>query len=360
MILVLNAGSSSLKYKLFELHGRDLVILKSGSVNDIGRKQCANISEASKQIFAEIAPLSKNISQVGHRIVFGGDKAKDGEELTKASLANLLKVSHFAPLHNPSAVATIKYFSKVLACPHYLFYDDSFYSTLPETERIIPIDQIISRKLGIQRRGFHGISHQYAFLNSDASKYSKVISIHIGAGSSLTAIMDGQAIATSMGLTPLGGICMLTRSGDIDPGVVTFLIKKMGIQKTEHILNKQSGLTGIMGANLSFFDILYLAGEKIEDEAYHPHFGNIDESTRNNAKLALDVFASRTKQFIGAYSATMGGVEALLFTGRAGAGSSVLRSKICYGLDYLNLKQVISFRPDEELAIANKIIKNIY
>lgn len=360
MILVLNSGSSSLKYKLFQPQDSNLVEIKSGSVNDIGRKECANFREAARTIYSEIIPHKNDIKHVGHRIVFGGSKSQDGEQLTKASLANLIKVSHFAPLHNPAAVTTIKYFSGVLNCPQYLYYDDAFYLNLPQTEKIIPIDQNIGGKLDIKRHGFHGISHEHAFLSSEANRYSKVISIHIGAGSSVTAILDGKAVATSMGLTPLGGICMLTRSGDIDPGVVTYLVKKLGISKTEQILNKQSGLTGIMGRSYSFFDILYLAGEKIEDDGYKANFDQIDDNLRDKARVALDLFSSRTKQFIGAYSATMGGVEALLFTGRAGAGSSVLRDKICLGLDYLNLKQVISFKPDEELAIAHKIIKNNY
>lgn len=357
MILVLNAGSSSLKYKLFKPDGSTGKLLKSGSVNDIGRSKCANFVEASKKIHSEIKTEISEIEAVGHRIVFGGPCAADGDKLNNSTLKNLIKVSHLAPLHNPAAIATIKYFSRALTSPQYLYYDNSFYSTLLETESTIPINQAICKKLGIKRYGFHGISHQYAYTNSESQNYSKVISIHIGAGSSVTAIKDGKAIATSMGLTPLGGICMLTRSGDIDPGIITYLVRSIGISKTENILNKSSGLTGIIGKESSFFDILFFAGEKIEDDSYKPGCCEVSNDIKANAKLAIDIFVSKTKQFIGAYSAIMGGVDGLVFTGRAGAGSSVLRDKICRGLDYLNLKQVMIVEPDEELAIANKIIE---
>lgn len=359
MILVFNSGSSSLKYKLFDLRDNRPVELASGVVNDIGEKNCKSFTDASKIISNEIVSIASSVDYIGHRIVFGGEGAIDGEKLNDKALKKIIKVSHFAPLHNPSAVETIKYFRKVFDCPHYLFFDNSFYSTLSQSEKIIPFNQNICKKLSISRQGFHGISHQYALNNSNAKNYSKVISIHIGAGSSVTAILEGRAVATSMGLTPLGGLCMLTRPGDIDPGVVTYLVKKIGIKKTEHNLNKCSGLTGIMGIESNFMDILFYAGEMIEDENYIPKSSTVNKDIELKAKLALSVFSSKTKQFIGSYASIMGGVEALVFTGRAGAGSTVLRNRICHNLDYLNLKEVIVVAPDEELAIAQKIANKV-
>lgn len=358
MILVLNAGSSSLKFKLFDIKNNQLTQVESGSVNDVGKLHAKNHAGAVSLIMQKTSRYHQSIDTIGHRIVFGGEGVHDGEIVNSSVINNIKKYSYIAPLHNPGAVATIVAAKKTFKnAKHRAYYDTSYFNSLPILESVIPIDQGIAHKYHIVRHGFHGISHRYASESSGDHGYERIITLHLGAGSSLTAIRGGKPMATSMGFTPLSGIPMLTRPGDIDPGVIMFLIKMIGIRKTDHMISNLSGMTGIVGKNVNIFDILYMADEKIEDDEYAPEITQISEKERQRAKFAIELFCCKIKQCIGAYAAILGGVDALIFTGRAGAGSSVIRDKVCNGLDYLNLKEVIVVTPNEELAIAKMIIE---
>lgn len=359
MILVLNSGSSSLKFKLYKPVGSKIQLILSGAVADIGKKKCRNHTLASKKVMEQLKHNISDISAVGHRIVFGGKDCLDGEIATSSILQKLKSFAEIAPLHNPAAVETINCSKKHIKSNHYLFYDSSFYNALGKSEKIIAIDQKIAETYNIEKYGFHGISHKFAYENSNACNHQKVISVHMGSGTSVTAIENGISKATSMGFTPLGGVMMLNRSGDLDPGVLLFLVKKIGIKNTHDMIMGNSGISGIMRNKINLLDVLFLAGEKVEDKNYKPKDLKNNKEMCQKAKIALEMFCNKIKQQIGAYSALMGGVDAIVFTGRAGFGSKVIRNKICKGLNYLNIKEIVLFPPDEELAIANMLFNII-
>lgn len=350
MILIFNAGSSSLKAKMFN---EKLKEVQSFRIERIGAGGPKSHKEAAGKIVEELKNPDE-VKKIGHRVVHGGDKFKDTCEITPEKVEVLEKLSSLAPLHNPPAIEVItstqEMFSQI---PHYAVFDTSFFTDLPKEARIYPLPYEYYNKEKIKRFGFHGISHEYAFKKS---KKENLITVHLGQGCSMTAIKDTKPIDTSMGFTPLEGLPMMTRSGSIDPGIIFYLIRKlkMSPNEVEEILEKKSGLLGLSGVSGDMRDILFVAGIPVEDKDYQPPKDiKCDQEYAQRAKLAIDVFIRSVKKQIGAYFTLLDKAEAVVFTGEIGHGSSRLRKMITRDLRI----EVLAIKPEEELAIAEKISK---
>jgi acetate kinase len=358
MILVWNAGSSSLKAKLYDIKQKRLVLLKSTSINRIGEQEIKNHIDATKNIIREENLTAYDIKTVAYRVVHSGGILEDGIVADRKILARLKKISDLAPLHNPPALESIDVSLKTFGkAKHKIFFDTSFFKDLPIESTTYPLPPDISAKYSIKKFGFHGISHEYAYQESGAKKTDRVVSIHLGAGCSATAINNGAPLETSMGLTPSGGLIMQSRTGDIDPGIVFHLIRSMDAKRAEELINKKSGLAGLTGTTGNMYDVLYLAGQKIEDANYLPPMSlKKDKETERAALLALRLYTDAIKRYIAGYAALMGGIDMVIFTGKIGACSNVIRNMTMNGLDFLKIKKVVSVDPDEEKAIAMKVI----
>ncbi|MCG2686178.1 acetate/propionate family kinase, partial [Candidatus Parcubacteria bacterium] len=297
---------------------------------------------------------------VGYRIVHGGTKYFKPTRLTDEVLQDLENLSDLAPLHNPPALAVAKKaLKKWPKAEHWAVFDTSFFTEMPSYTKIYALPLELTEKYQIFRYGFHGISHQYVAqeaarrLKKDLAQL-KLITCHLGAGCSITALEDGQPIDTSMGFTPLEGLVMATRSGDIGPAVVSYLCQKTGLGFPEIIqtLNEKSGLLGISGLSSDLRQVIQKAqeGKKSGEE--------INESVRR-AGLALQIYAYRVKKYIGAYWAALGGLDALVFTGAVGENCELIREMICHGLDVLGDFKTLVIPTNEELQIAREITKNL-
>lgn len=323
MILVLNCGSQSIKWRLFN---ENLKLLNQNKLEILNTENYENILEE------EINKLkSFEIKIIGHRVVHGGGKFFEPLKINRNNLLELEKLNYLAPLHNPYNVLGIKICQKIFPeIENVAVFDTEFFKNLPEKS----FTYALPANLNFRKFGFHGISHEY--VSSKINK-SKIITVHLGGGASISAIKDKKAIDTSMGFTPMEGLVMMTRVGNVDTGIVLELCKKFGIEKTEEILNKESGVKGICGEK-EFLKVL----EKIKlgDE---------------KAKLAFDVFVYSVQKYIGAYYAILGGCDALIFTGSIGAGEPITREEICKGIKKLKIKKILAVETDEELAIAEKI-----
>lgn len=295
------------------------------------------------KMFDEHGPSLDKVVAVGHRTVHGGDEFVESVEITDAVVAKLHELIPLAPLHNPPAIAGIEGAKKVLPdVPHVAIFDTAFFSSLPEEAYTYAIDRKVGRKYGIRRYGFHGTSHQ--FVSQEAAKFLgrpiedlKLIVAHIGNGASMSAIDGGVAIDTSMGLTPLEGLVMGTRSGDIDPGVHQFLVGKgMTIQEVDTLLNKQSGLLG-MADKTDMRDIVAAV-----------------EAGDHDAELALKIYTRRIVKYIGAYAAILGGVDAVVFTAGVGENAAEVRRRVVESLSGLG------FELDPEAnAVRSKVAREI-
>ncbi len=358
MILVINPGSSSIKYKLFDVKSSKLYFAKSGEKDKLTfNKSC--FEKALNELVAEIDNYHSYINYIGYRVVHSGGKLVDGVSASAELVKSITKYEELAPLHNPAAILCLNYLKSLFfQSKHLCYFDTSFFNDLPAIQSTYPLPQKIINQYSIKRFGFHGISHQYAYHLVKSKKSEKVITIHLGAGCSVAAIWHGKPVATSMGFTPLEGVMMQSRGGDIDPGLVLFLVEKIGLASTKEILNYQSGLAGIMATDGRMLDILYLAGEKIEDENYLPP-KDLYRNKQNYklAQFALESYCDSVRKYIGAYAALMTGVDRIIFTGKIGAGSSIVRKKIIKGLEFLKIKNINVVPSDEELAIAQKIVK---
>ncbi len=377
-ILIFNAGSSSLKYKLFSLNDEDnLVLEKKGEVSKIGTDEGPkNHKMALSLLFQGFGQqhgfLNKiqDLVAIGHRVVHGGSKYQQTTLITQDVISDLKKYDKLAPLHNPPILEVMQQIYNVSgtkehrAIPNYAVFDTSFYADLPEVTNIYPIPYHFHSEDGIERFGFHGLSHKNA-LNSTKellkNKFKTLISVHLGAGSSITAINDNKAIDTSMGYTPNEGLMMATRCGDIDPGIILYLMqhKKMDVEEMSELLNSQSGLLGISEVSSDMKDLLYLAGYRVEDNTYQvpTRIKSLPEIYRKKSKLAIDMFIYRIKKYIGAYDAILVKTDVLVFTGKIGVGSSLIRNMIIEGMDHvLKGTKIIVVKTDEELQIAKEII----
>ncbi|MEL7624524.1 MAG: acetate kinase [Clostridiales bacterium] len=348
-VLVINCGSSSLKYQLFDM--ADESVLAKGLVERIGLPGSILIhrpGEAKVEIEAEIENHDKAISMVlaaltdanhgvvksldeinaiGHRVVHGAEAFSGSVEITPAVMEALKANVELAPLHNPPNIMGIEACSKLMpGTPQCGVFDTAFHQTMPAEAYIYALPYEYYEKYKIRRYGFHGTSHRFVSeraLSMLNNPQAKVITCHLGNGASLAAVNAGKSVDTSMGMTPLEGLVMGTRSGDIDPALIEFIMNKdnLTINQMNNILNKQSGVLGISGVSSDFRDIE----------------GAADQGNKR-AQLALDRFAYVVKKYIGSYAAAMDGVDAIVFTAGLGENSAFMRSKICGGLSFLGIE----------------------
>ncbi len=351
-ILVINCGSSSLKYQLIDMN--DEIVLAKGLAERIGiegsrvkheakgkdklvveepmtsHKEAINIVLKSlvDKTYGAISSLEE-IDAIGHRVVHGGEKFASSVVIDKDVIDAMKECIDLAPLHNPPNIIGIEACKELLPdVPMVAVFDTAFHQSMPEKAYIYPLPYELYKELGIRRYGFHGTSHRYvsqkvAELTNDDIKNLKIITCHLGNGASVAAIENGKSVDTSMGLTPLEGLVMGTRCGDIDPAIVSFLMnkKKMSIAEVNNIMNKKSGVLGISGVSSDFRDI----EEAVKD-------GDC------RAKLALDKFYYVVKKYIGSYAAAMGGVDVIVFTAGLGENSISAREEICKGLEFLGIE----------------------
>ena len=351
-ILVLNCGSSSVKYKLLDMTSKE--VLGSGGVEKIGMKGSflKHTKQNGEKVILEGEVLEhqlaieyilgvltstkhgciknmEEIDAVGHRVVHGGEKFNSSVVITDEVIRNIEACIEIAPLHNPPNLAGIFAISDLLPqIPQVAVFDTAFHQTMPEHAYMYGIPYSLYKKYGIRRYGFHGTSHRYVsrraceFLGLDYQK-TKIITAHIGNGGSITAIENGKSVDTSMGFTPVEGLMMGTRSGDVDLGVVTYLMEKemISTSATTTLFNKHSGVLGVSGISSDMRDI-----EKAISE------GN------QRAKLALEMYEYRIKKYIGSYAAVLNGFDVLVFTGGVGENQTITRERICNGLSYLGIE----------------------
>lgn len=336
MILILNCGSQSIKWKVFD---NNLKLVVRGKRDVFAAQEFENV------LIAEMGQIAEEINLIGHRIVHGGDKFIKPLKINEDNLSELEKINHLAPLHNPYNLLGIKVCQKVFKnVPQIAVFDTEFFTTLSEKAYTYALPENIVKEFGYRKYGFQGISHEYAAKKA-AEKIKKpfdklrVITCHLGGGASVAAIKNGKAIDTSMGFTPLEGLVMMTRSGNVDAGIVLELVRQFGIEGADKILNKESGIKGLCGE-----DNMLRVFEKIKQ-------GD------KNAKLAFDVFVYSIQKQIGAYFAILGACDVLVFTGSIGSGNPKTRNTVCKDLNILNKTKILSIETDEELAIVRKLLK---
>jgi acetate kinase len=318
-ILVLNVGSSSVKYSVFKGHD----FLFNGLIERVKGKK--GYEKAIYNISKSLEDNKIKIGAIGHRVVHGGE-IEASSVIDKKILNDIKEYAEFAPLHNIPEIGGINVCKKIFpGVKQIAVFDTAFHQTMPEHSYVYAIPYRFYEKYGIRRYGFHGTSHHYVAL--EAAKVLKrklgqlkIITCHLGNGASIAAIDKGKVIDTSMGFTPLEGLVMGTRCGDIDPAIILYLIKdkKMGAGEVNKILNEKSGLLGISGIS--------------------PDIRDLVKSKSKKANLALDVFCYRITKYIGAYAAAMNGVDVIVFTAGIGEQAYYLRSRILKSFEYLGLK----------------------
>lgn len=333
-ILVINSGSSSIKYKIFY---NDKQIYEGIKEEVKSHHDC--IIELFEQLNSlDVIDGLKDIDAVGHRVVHGGEKFTKAVLVDDSVIKDIEKLIPLAPLHNKANVEAIKIIKQNYPhIPQVAVFDTAFHQTIPSENYIYPIKKEFYDKYHIRKYGFHGTSHYHVsqkaakYLKKDLSKCN-FITFHLGNGASVSAIKNGKSVDTSMGFTPLAGLMMGTRSGDIDPSIIFYLEKNLGLKSEDidKILNKQSGLKGICGQS-DLRTILKLMEQ-----------GNQD------AKLAVDMFIKRIRDYVGAYIVELGLVDALIFTGGIGENSSYIRERVCENL-YNSIGLLVDKYKDEHL-----------
>ena len=369
-ILVLNCGSSSINYALYNMD--DKSVMTSGGAERVGMEGSfvkVKLADGSKKeimhdipehtegvkfIFSLLTDPKigvikdlKEIDAVGHRMVHGGEKFNKSVLLTEEVLDVFEECIDLAPLHNPANLKGVRAVSELMpGLPQVGVFDTAFHQTMPKQAYMYALPYRLYKQYGVRRYGFHGTSHRYVsqrvceFLDVNP-KGKRIITCHIGNGASIAAIMDGKCVDTSMGLTPLEGLMMGTRAGDVDGGAITFLAKKLDLDADgmSNLLNKQSGVLGITGESSDMRDVENAAA-------------NGDE----RAQLALDMYFYRIKKYIGAYAAAMGGVDIIVFTAGVGENQAGMREEVCKGLEFLGVKFDASknnFRGEERVISAD-------
>ncbi len=350
-ILVINAGSSSLKYQFIDIDTKQVLAKGlcerigidgkltqkvSGRDNFVREDAMKDHSDAIKMVIEaltdkEVGVISdmKEIDAVGHRVVHGGEIFSGSVVIDDAVMDALQQCVELAPLHNPANIIGIEACAKIMpGVPQVGVFDTAFHQTMPKEAYMYALPYEMYTKHKIRRYGFHGTSHKYvsgraAEILGKNPEDLKIITLHLGNGSSITAVDGGKSVDTTMGFTPLAGVCMGTRCGDIDPAIVTFLMQKenLDIKGVNDLMNKESGVQGISGISSDFRDL-----EKAAEE------GN------ERAKLALDMFAYSVKRYVGAYAAAMGGVDAIVFTAGIGENTAMMRAAITDGLGFMGIK----------------------
>lgn len=351
-ILVINCGSSSLKYQLIDMSNE--YVLAKGLAERIGTEgsRIKHKSTGKEDVIIEkpmdnhkvalgivlnsiidanygVIKSMDEISAVGHRVVHGGEKFSESVVIDDNVMKTIRDCVELAPLHNPPNIVGIEACKELMPnTPMVAVFDTAFHQTMTPDNYIYPIPYEYYEKYKIRRYGFHGTSHKYVSLRAAEMlgkdiKDLNIITCHLGNGSSVCAVQGGKSMDTSMGFTPLEGLAMGTRSGDIDPAIIPFIMdkEKMTFEEVNNMLNKKSGVLGISGLSSDFRDLEIASKE-----------GN------ERAKLAIDVFVNRVKKYVGAYVATMCSVDALVFTAGIGENSGFIREKVCEGLECLDIK----------------------
>jgi acetate kinase len=351
-ILVLNCGSSSVKYQLIEM--KDEHVICKGIVERIGNddailryrpagrsekrevRPVANHAEAidaflSSLMDPEIGVIADKaeIAAIGHRVVHGGEEFAGSVQIDDSVLETIQECAAFAPLHNPHNLKGIKVCMELLpGIPQVAVFDTAFHQTMPAKSYLYALPYALYRKLKVRRYGFHGTSHLYvsqkaAELLEQPIADLRIITCHLGNGASVTAVRNGKSMDTSMGFTPLEGLVMGTRCGDIDPALVLYIMDVEGLTPGEmdELLNKQSGMLGLTELSHDFRDIEAKAQEEGGEQC----------------ELALDIYCQRIKKYIGAYAAAMGGVDAVVFTGGIGEKSDLVRRRVCKDMEFLGI-----------------------
>ncbi|MFA9380153.1 MAG: acetate/propionate family kinase [Acetanaerobacterium sp.] len=351
-VLVINAGSSSLKYQLINMENEQ--VIAKGNCEKIGiggfithktadgriieqKEEFPTHAEAFMKLTevltsgdGKVIESMKEIVAVGHRIVQGAERFTESVLVTDSVVDTIEEIAELAPLHNYAHVLAIRACQKVLGkeIPEVVVFDTAFHQTMPEKAYMFGIPYEYYEKYHIRRYGFHGTSHRYvsrrlAKLLGKNPKELKIITCHIGNGSSITAVDGGRSVDTSMGFTPLGGILMGTRSGSLDPSVVTYIAEKENLsgKQLSELLNKQSGYLGISGVTSDDRDMRAAAA-----------------SGNKRAQLALTMVRYQIKKYIGSYAAAMGGLDAVAFTGGIGENSIELRREVCDNMEFLGIK----------------------
>jgi acetate kinase len=341
-ILVINSGSSSLKFGLYaQRDGKEQVVL-DGLADGIGRDsgklelkdaqgrtlrsegmRFASEDDALEHAARWLAELSQaKPVAVGHRVVHGGPHLLTHQLVTPALLKKLQNCVHFAPLHIPTALRLIKSAERSYPkLPQFACFDTAFHTTIPEVAARFALPRPLFDE-GIRRYGFHGLSYESIVHQLGKDLPSRAVMAHLGNGASLAAVQDGRSVDTTMGLTPTGGIPMATRSGDLDPGVLLYLmrVKQMNADSLEHLLNRDSGLTALSGGNGDMRDLELAAA-----------------SGNQAAELAIEVFCASVGKVIAAYTAVLGGLDMLVFAGGIGEHSAPVRGRVCKGLTFLGI-----------------------
>ena len=354
-ILVLNCGSSSLKYQLINMETEE--VLASGKYERIGEKEAFITHKAlGKKVTIEkpaydhkeaieftleqftnpeykVIESLDEINAIGHRVVHGGEIFKQSAVIEDKNIEDIKKCGEFAPLHNPAAALGMEACKKVMPDKSMVaVFDTAFHQTMPKEKYIYPIPYEYYKKYGVRKYGAHGTSHMYvsrrlAEIENKPVEDLKIVSCHLGQGASICAIKNGKSLDTSMGLTPLGGIPMVTRSGDLDPSVLTYIMKKENIsaQEMEDILNKKSGLAGISGLAPDF--------RVIEEES---------NGENELAKIAIEEFNYSIATYIVKYAMAMGGLDYIIFTGGIGENQINIRKGICEKLEFMGIKMDVN------------------
>lgn len=349
-ILVLNCGSSSLKYQLIDMETEE--VLASGKYERIGEKEAFITHKAQgkkveikkpaydhkEAIEFTLAQLTNpeykvidsldEVEAIGHRVVHGGEIFKESAVIDDKVIEQIDECSEFAPLHNPAAILGMEACKKVMpGKPMVAVFDTTFHQTMPKEKYVYPIPYEYYKKYGVRKYGAHGTSHMYvsqrlAEIENKNIEDLKIVTCHLGQGSSICAVDGGKSIDTSMGLTPLGGIPMVTRSGDLDPSVLTYLMKKENISaaEMENILNKKSGVAGISGLAPDF--------RVIELESYEDN---------ERAKIAMESFKYAVASYIAKYAVAMNGIDYIVFTGGIGENQINIRKGICEKLTFMGV-----------------------
>ena len=374
-VLVINCGSSSLKYRLINMDNEEslaqglverIALDGSSLTQSVNGKQyiikelIKDHKDAIKLIIEALLDVKhgiiKNLSEigaVGHRVVHGGEKYAKSVIINEEVMKGLEECIKLAPLHNPANMDGINACSILMPDTTMVaVFDTAFHQTMPEFAYIYPLPYKFYTELGIRKYGFHGMSHEFvsvraAKIMGKDIKRLKLITCHLGNGASICAIKNGESVETNMGFTPLEGVAMGTRCGSIDPAILTYIMKELNltIEQANDLMNKKSGILGVSGVSSDFRDVEVAA---MKD-------GN------KRAQLAIDIFCYKVKMFIGAYTAAMGGVDGIIFTAGLGENSPRTRAKICNGLEFLgafidNIKNNVTGK-DAEISTDDSKIK---
>jgi acetate kinase len=371
-ILVLNVGSSSLKFQLIgtdaeRIEANSDTRLAGGEVERIGGEAVMSLSAGGSEARRTVAPLRNlaaavehvaawvvsdeaetgirslaDVAAIGHRVVHGGEQFARSQRVDETVLRALDELVELAPLHNPHNIAGIRAATRVFGpgVPQVAVFDTAFHQTLPETAFLYGLPYQLYRRYKVRRYGFHGTSHRYVAhrfrqLTGRSREGTRLITLHLGNGASACAIRGGDSVDTSMGFTPLEGLIMGTRSGDLDAAILDYVAGKEGLtlSQVELMLNKQSGLLGLSGLTADMRELLK----------------EIAEHDDRRARLAVDVFCYRVRKYIGAYLAVLDGADAIVFAGGIGENAADVRARICTGLEWLG----VAFDPAANASLTN-------